>query len=264
MRPVKIAVIQMSLREGDVEGNTAKALSFLEQAGGAGVTLAVLPEMWWTGFSYRRLPDFADGTPGSLRAVGGVARRHGMAVVGSWPEKEGDRIYNTAYVIGSDGSVRGSYRKAHLFSPMKEDVFLTSGDSLTVVKMEFGALGVLLCYDLRFPEFVRRLALDGAELIVVPSQWPEARIDHFWTLLRARAIENQLFVAGANRAGTGGKVRFGGHSGVINPRGESSGECGSDECVAMADIDLDEVAKVREEICYLDDRVPAVDDIVSR
>lgn len=263
MRLLKIASLQLSLREGDVEGNSAKALAFLGQAGGAGVTLAVLPEMWWAGFSYRRLPELAEGTPGSLAAVGEVARKHGMTVVGGWPEKDGDRIYNTAYVIGPDGAVAGSYRKIHLFSPMKEDVFLSSGDSPVVCDTEFGRIGLLLCYDLRFPELSRRLALQGAEILVVPSQWPEVRIDHFWTLLRARAIENQLFVVGANRAGKGGKVLFGGYSGVIDPRGETCGECGSHECVAMAEIDLDRVAEVRSEISYLDDRVPGVDDIGS-
>ena len=263
MRSLKIASLQLSLQEGDVDGNSTKALSLLDQSGGAGVSLAVLPEMWWTGFSYRKLPELADGTPGSLAAVGEIARRHGMTVVGGWPEKNGDRIYNAAYVIGPDGAVVGSYRKIHLFSPMKEDVFLSPGDSPVVVETEIGRIGVILCYDLRFPELSRRLALQGAELIVVPSQWPEDRIDHFWTLLRARAIENQLFVAAANRAGKGGKVVFGGYSGIIGPRGETLGECGSDECVAIADIDLDDVARVREEICYLDDRVPGVDDIGS-
>jgi predicted amidohydrolase len=263
MRRVKIASLQLSLQEGDVEGNSAKGLALLEQVGGTGVALAVLPEMWWTGFSYRRLPELAEGTPGSLAAVGEVARKYGMIVVGGWPEKDGERIYNTAYVIGPDGAVVGSYRKIHLFSPMKEDVFLSPGESTAVFDTKFGRIGLLLCYDLRFPEHSRQLALQGAELIVVPSQWPEARIDHFWTLLRARAIENQLFVTGANRAGKGGKTLFGGYSGVIGPRGETLGECGSDECVAMAEIDLDEVTRAREEISYLDDRVPGIDDIVT-
>lgn len=259
MRSLKVAAIQMSLREGDVEGNAAKAHASLDEAGREGVRLAVLPEMWWTGFSYRRLESFADDTPESLRAVGAIARRHGMTVVGSWPEKEGDKVFNTAFVVGPDGAVLGSYRKAHLFSPMKEDLFLAAGSSAAVLETPAGRLGVALCYDLRFPEHIRRLALDGAEVIVVPSQWPEERIEHFWTLLRARAIENQLFVIGANRSGQGGKIRFGGYSGIIGPRGEAWAECGSDESIAFTEIDLDQVAEARKEISYLDDRVPGVD-----
>ena len=263
MRPLKIASVQMSLREGDPEGNSKRAHALLEEAGRAGAGLAVLPEMWWTGFSYRRLPGFAEQTPASLEAVGEIARRHGMTVAGSWPESDGEKVYNTAYVVGPDGEIAGSYRKVHLFGPMKEDRFLAAGDRPVVVEMPFGKVGLVLCYDLRFPELVRRLALDGAELVVVPSQWPEKRVEHFWTLLRARAIENQLFVAGVNRCGSGGKLKFGGYSSVIGPRGETIVECGSMESAPAAEIDLDEVAKVREEICYLDDRVPGVDDFPS-
>ena len=260
-RPLTVAAIQMSLREGETVENAEKALAYLDQAGRGGVELAVLPEMWWTGFSYRRLPAFAEQTADSLAAVGEICRRHGMTVAGSWPEKDGEKVYNTAYVVGADGRVRGGYRKVHLFGPMKEDLFLAPGSDLLVADLEFGKVGVILCYDLRFPELVRKLAIGGAEIIVVPSQWPEIRVDHFWTLLRARAIENQLFVVGANRAGRRGKIRFGGYSGVIGPRGEAHTECGSDECVAFTTIDLADVAAVRSEISYLDDRVPGIDSL---
>lgn len=260
-RIIKVAAIQMSLQEGDVEGNARKAEALLEDAGRGGVSLAILPEMWWAGFSYRQLPSLTGRTGESLEAVGDIARRYGMTVVGGWPEREGESIYNTAYVIGSEGDVKGSYRKVHLFRPMKEDRFLSAGDRPVVVELDFGRIGLLLCYDLRFPELARRLALGGAEMLVIPSQWPEARVEHFWFLLRARAIENQLFVAGTNRAGRGGKVRFGGYSGIIGPRGDTLSEGGSRECVAMAEIDLDEVKEVRAEICYLEDRVPSVDNL---
>ncbi len=192
MRSLTIAAVQMALQEADIVGNTVRALELLERAGREGAGLAVLPEMWWTGFSFRKLPAFADETPASLRAVGEVARRHGMAVIGSWPEKEGDRVYNTAYVIGADGEVRGSYRKVHLFRPMKEDLFLSPGNSLTTVDLDFGRVGIAICYDLRFPELVRKLALAGAEVIAVPSQWPDVRIEHFWMLPGAGDREPDL------------------------------------------------------------------------
>jgi predicted amidohydrolase len=260
MRCVTIAAVQMALQEADIAGNSVRALELLDRAGRAGAGLAVLPEMWWTGFSFRRLPAFADETPASLRAVGEVARRYGMAVIGSWPEKEGDRVFNTAYVIGADGEVRGSYRKVHLFRPMKEDLFLSPGNSLTTVDLDFGKVGIAICYDLRFPDMARKLALAGAEVIAVPSQWPDVRIEHFWMLLRARAIENQLFVVGANRTGWGGKLRFGGYSAVIGPAGETHAEGGGKDGLALAEVDLDAVAEARREMCHLDDRVPGVDD----
>ena len=142
MRLVTVAAVQMSLKEADTDGNTARALDLLDRAGREGAGLAVLPEMWWTGFSFRRLPAFADETPASLGVIGEVARRHGMAVIGTWPEREGDRIFNTAYVVAADGEVRASYRKVHLFRPMKEDLFLSPGDSLTTVDLHFGRVGV--------------------------------------------------------------------------------------------------------------------------
>ena len=258
---MKTAVLQMSLVEGDVDGNTAKVHGMLEEAGAAGVKLAVLPEMWWTGCSYRRLPEFVKNLESSLGAAGEIARRHGMAVIGGWPEGEGDRVFNTAFAIGPDGEVKASYRKVHLFRPMKEDLFLTRGNQAVVFEMCGTAVGMILCYDLRFPETVRRLALDGARILAVPSQWPDARVEHFWTLLRARAIENQMFVVGANRCGRGGKVRFGGYSGIIGPLGETLAECGSAEGTAAADIDPAAVDEARTGICYLDDRVPEVDDL---
>jgi predicted amidohydrolase len=251
---LKTAVLQMSLVEGDVDGNSRKAHEMLEDAGASGVKLAVLPEMWWTGFSYRRLPEFVKDLESSLGAVGDIARRHGMAVVGGWPEGEGGRIFNTAFAIGADGEVKASYRKVHLFSPMKEDLFLARGSKTVLCEVHGTAVGMILCYDLRFPEMVRRLALDGARILAVPSQWPDARVEHFWTLLRARAIENQIFVAGANRCGKGGKVRFGGYSGIIGPLGETPAECGSHEGAPVAD-------EARKDICYVDDRIPEVDDI---
>ena len=263
MRPLKIASIQMSLKEGDVKGNSEKAWSLLEDAGRSGAGLAVLPEMWWTGFSYRKLATHAPETPRSLDEAGRIAARYGMTVIGGWPEEEKGNLYNAAYVIGPDGTVLGSYRKVHLFAPMKEEVFLSRGDKPFTVDTTFGKVGVVLCYDLRFPEFVRSLALAGAEIVVAPSQWPEARVDHYRILLQARAIENQIFVVGSNRTGRGGKVVFGGASAIVGPRGEVLARCGREEGAALADVDLNAVSEVRGEICYLDDRIAGVDDLSS-
>jgi predicted amidohydrolase len=258
---LKTAVIQMSLAEGDVEGNSEKAHGLLEEAGQAGVKLAVLPEMWWAGFSYRLFPALLQGAEDSLEKAGAIARRYGMTIIGGWPEGDGGDIYNTAFAIDPTGEVTASYRKVHLFGPMKEDRFLARGRETAVFQAEEARIGMVLCYDLRFPEIVRRIALDGAHVLVVPSQWPESRVEHFWTLLRARAIENQMFVVGANRCGRGGEVTFGGYSGIIGPLGDTRAECGSDEAVAIADIDVGDVAAARKDICYLDDRVPEVDDL---
>lgn len=264
MRRIRLALVQMAIKEGDIAGNWHRARGYIERAGDSGADLVLLPEMWLTGFSYRRLSALAEKTPASLRKVGAASKKFRLAVIGSWPEKDNGCLYNTAYVIGPDGEVRSSYRKVHLFRPMKEDVFLAPGDYLTVADLEIGKVGVSLCYDLRFPEMVRKLALAGAELIVFPSQWPLGRLSHFHILLAARAVENQLFTAGANRTGRGGVVDFGGHSAIVNPRGEVMARLGREEGLLEAELDLDEVDVTRREVCYLKDRVRGIDEFMVR
>jgi predicted amidohydrolase len=265
MSKIRIAVVQPTLEEGDVAGNWRKVRKALEQAGSRNANLVVLPEMWLAGYAYRRLEELAGRTPASLEKVGALARRLGLFVVGSWAERCLDgRICNTAHVVGPDGRVRSSYRKVHLFGPMKEDRHFAPGEAVAVADLEIGKVGVGLCYDLRFPELARKMALRGAELLLFPSQWPEIRLGHFHTLLAARAIENQLFTVGANRTGRNASVLFGGGSTVIGPRGEIVAQLGEEEGLIEADVDLGLVAEVREEISYLAGRVKDVDEFLIR
>jgi predicted amidohydrolase len=265
MRRIRIAIVQPTLVEGDLAGNWRKARKALEQAGARDANLVVLPEMWLAGYAYRRLEELADRTPASLERVGALAKKLGFFVTGSWAERCLDgSICNTAHIVGPDGRVRSSYRKVHLFGPLKEDRHFAPGTAVAVADLEIGKVGVALCYDLRFPELARKMALRGAELLVYPSQWPEIRLGHFHTLLAARAIENQLFTAGANRAGRNGALVFGGGSTVIGPRGEIVAQLGEEEGLIEADIDLALVAEVRAEISYLAGRVKDVDEFLIR
>jgi len=130
--------------------------------------------------------------------------------------------------------------------------------------VEIGRIGIALCYDLRFPELSRKMALAGAELLVYPSQWPEIRLGHFHTLLAARAIENQVFAAGVNRAGRSAAIQFGGGSTVISPRGAVLAQLNGEDGYAEVDLDLDQVAAARETITYLAGRVREVDEFLYR
>ena len=265
MRKVKVAVAQLALAEGDVKGNWRAARAALERAAAGDADLVVLPEMWLTGYPYRRLGELAAATPESLERVGALAKRAGFFVAGSWAERGDDgRLYNTAHVVGPDGRVRISYRKVHLFGPLKEDQYFSPGTQVAVAPLEIGRVGLALCYDLRFPELSRKMALAGAELLIYPSQWPAVRLAHFHTLLAARAIENQLFTLGANRAGRSATVVFGGGSSVIGPRGVEIAQLGGEEDLLEAEIDLAEVASVRSTICYLDGRAREVDEFLHR
>jgi len=265
MRKLKIAIAQLALAEGACAANWRIAKAALDQAGAGEADLVVLPEMWLTGYKYRELGELAKSTPESLERVGALAKKNGYFVVGSWAEHADDgHLYNTACVIGPDGLVRARYRKVHLFGPMMEDRHFVRGRAVTVVDLEVGKVGIALCYDLRFPELSRKMALAGAELLLYPSQWPEARLGHFHTLLAARAIENQLFTAGVNRAGRGSSIHFGGGSTVIDPRGDVLAQLDGEQGYAEVDLDLDQVAAARENIMYLAGRVREVDEFLYR
>lgn len=265
MRKLRIALAQLTIAEGASAANWRQARAALEQAGAGEADLVVLPEMWLTGYAYRRLDELAKRTPESLERVGSLAKHNGCFVLGSWAERgDDDHLYNTAYLIGPDGRVRARYRKVHLFGPMNEDRHFVRGRNVAVVDLKIGRVGIALCYDLRFPELSRKMALAGAELLLYPSQWPEGRLGHFHTLLAARAIENQVFVAGVNRTGRSAAVQFGGGSTVIGPRGEVLAQLGGEVACALADLDLDLVAAARESITYLAGRVREVDEFLYR
>lgn len=256
-RSITAASIQFHIAFGDVDANLARALAGLRRAGEKGASLAVLPEMWSTGYDYKNLAAQAEQTPRVIEALKGATAELGMVTVGSLPEKDGDTLFNTAYVIDR-GVVVGSYRKLHLFSTMGEDRFLGAGDRTLVVPTSAGRLGIAICYDLRFPELFRKLALEGAEIICIPAEWPKPRQEHWRTLLRARAIENQLFIAAANCCGIQGKLDFFGMSLLISPRGEILAEGGDTPTEITASFDFEEMASYRFQIPCFHDRRPAI------
>ena len=265
MRRLRIALAQLALAEGACAANWRAAKTALDQAGAGEADLVVLPEMWLTGYAYRSLGELAKRTPESLGRIGALARKYGYFVAGSWAERGGDgHLYNTACIVGPDGRVRARYHKVHLFGPFKEDRHFVRGRDAVVADLEIGRVGIALCYDLRFPELARKMALRNAELLLYPSQWPEERLGHFHTLLAARAIENQVFAAGVNRAGRNHAILFGGGSTVVGPRGDVLAQLGPEEAFAEAELDLEQVAEARKQVTYLADRVREVDEFLYR
>lgn len=252
-RKVCAAAIQFNIALGDVQANLEQAVAGLRRAREKGARLAVLPEMWSTGYAYRHLTELAEETPQVVEALKQQTAELQMVVVGSLPEKQDGRIYNTAYVIDHGGEA-GSYRKLHLFSTMREDRFLAAGDKTLVVPTAVGRIGVATCYDLRFPELFRKLALDGAEILCLPAEWPKPRQEHWRTLLRARAIENQVFVAAANCCGWQGKLDFFGMSLLIAPRGEILAEGGEVADELVAEFDFAELNDYRAQIPVYQER----------
>lgn len=247
---------QFSVFPGEIDWNVARVQELLHQLEKAQCRLAVLPEMWSCGFAYRKLREMAKRTPSIVKMLRELALASEMVLVGSLPESEGESIYNTSYVIDTDGRIAGTYRKIHLFSLHGEERHFAPGDRTVVVPTAVGKLGIMTCYDLRFPELARRLALDGAEILCLSAQWPDTRIEHWSVLLRARAIENQLFVIGCNGCGKEGKLQYAGRSAIISPSGAALAEGGSEEATVCARLELDEIKTVRNLIGCFADRAP--------
>ncbi|SRR6266568_559277 len=255
MTAIKAAAIQFNVKQGDVDANLAYVREALGRAAGQGANLVVLPEMWSSGFSYRDLNQLALRTEGIAAELLELSARHKLVIVGSMPEPNGDKVFNTIHVA-DNGKLAGVYRKIHLFSLLGEDRAFSGGDSWLLANTSLGKVGVIICYDLRFPELSRRLAVEGAQVICVPAQWPKPRQEHWRTLLRARAIENQLFVVACNACGIIGKLDFFGMSMIIDPKGELLGEAGESEGEVFASLDLQAMDDWRRQIPCFNDRRP--------
>jgi len=245
---------------GDVPAQVEAYAARAEQTGAA---LLVFPECLMSPreMSAGELRELAEPLDGPfVRAVATSARDHGLWVAFTMSEEcPGRAPYNTAVVVDGAGYVRGSYRKCHLYDAhgVSESARISAGDSLCVsVSAPFAALGLGICYDLRFPEHARAAAVAGCDLLLYPSAWYDGteKLEHWCCLLRARAIENEVFVAGTCHAGE----RYVGHSMVVDPLGRVlvEGPSGAEEALVTCEVDLDEVARARDAMPVLDHRRP--------
>ncbi|MEV7389352.1 MULTISPECIES: carbon-nitrogen hydrolase family protein [unclassified Streptomyces] len=257
---MRTALLQSSGRPG----STAENLKVLDEAAGraaaAGAALVVAPEMFLTGYAIgddiARLAEPADGA--GADAIAELARRHGLAIVYGYPERDGDAVHNSAQLISADGTRLANYRKSHLFGGFEADHF-TAGDQ-PVVQAELGGLtvGIMICYDVEFPELVRAHALAGTDLLLVPT----ANMHPFQlvaeSLVPVRAWENQMYVAYANRVGHEGEFEFFGLSTLAGPDGVARTRAGRGEELVVADVDPAFLAASREANPYLKDRRPGL------
>lgn len=256
MKIIRAAIIQFDIRRGELEWNLAVAKQRIASLAKQGARLVLLPEMWSTGFANDRLKELSETTPRVLEDLSVVAKKLRLTVIGSLPEKRKDGFSNTAYVVDRDGSVAGIYRKVHLFSPTAEDRYFEPGRKAVVCQTSLGPIGLMICYDLRFPELCRSLTLGGAKMVAVLAEWPAERVAHWKVLLKARAIENQLFVLGANRCGQDGGLVYAGHSRIISPYGEVMASAGKRPATLSAAVDLSLVERTRKQIPCLQERMP--------
>jgi predicted amidohydrolase len=256
---MRIALAQFDVKSGETNSNLATASEYIALAARRGAKLVVLPELWSSGYDLERCQMHAQAFHEKvLPALTQLSRRHHLYIVGSVLKVNSRReVFNSAVLLGpAAGSIR-VYRKIHLFGPMLENQFLTPGRTTPIFHLPFGALALAICYDLRFPELFRKYALKGARLVILCAQWPAPRLEHWRTLVRARAIENQFFVVACNRVGWSQGTRFGGHSMIVDPWGNVLQEGAGRAALLTADIDFQAVNESRSRIPSLNDRRPA-------
>jgi predicted amidohydrolase len=253
---INAAAIQFNVKLGDVDANLAYVREALKRAADRGAQLVVLPEMWSTGFAYKNLTELAQRTADIVEELLELSRNLKLVIAGSMPEPDGvDKVFNTVF-LADNGKLAGVYRKIHLFSLLGEDKAFAGGDQWLLANTTIGKVGVIICYDLRFPELTRRLAVEGAQVICVPAQWPKPRQEHWRALVRARAIENQLFVVSCNACGVTGKLDFFGMSMIVDPKGEVLAEAGEEEGAIVAPLDMQVMTDWRAQIPCFNDRRP--------
>ncbi len=261
---MKITCIQMDMLLGEPEKNFARAEELIRKAAAESPDVIVLPETWNVGFFPREgLEDTADRDGAGVKSrIGGLARELGVNIVaGSVANRRSGGIYNTCYVFDRDGNTVAEYDKTHLFTPMGEDPYFNKGDHASVFTLDGHRCGVIICYDVRFPEFTRTMTVGGIDFLFVVSQWPKVRVPHLLALTKARAIENQAFVVCCNSCGRAGDTVYGGASSITDPWGETLASAGETEAIVTADCDASVLDGIRGSINVFRDRRPELYDI---
>ena len=242
---MKISIAQFKSTLGAVDENFATAARLIESARASDVIL--LPELWSTGYYPTPVEDFADvDGRRTTEFICAASEKFSVNIIGgSVIVESGGKIFNRCLVANRRGEIVAAYDKAHLFSFAHEGDVFSAGDTVATVELDGVRCGLAICYDLRFPEFMRKLALAGAEIFFIPAAWSLKRLTPRRILTKARAIENQVFVVFANSAGI---------SEVVNPLGEVVAESGRGEEILTAEIDLHERADVLATMNLLADR----------
>ncbi|WP_174614391.1 carbon-nitrogen family hydrolase [Virgibacillus ihumii] len=258
---MKYSICQMEVIPGNPDANREKVAAWLEKTvAHENPDIAVLPEMWTTGYTLPDLPQYADsdGEPTSTFLCD-LAKKHDVNIIGgSFANKKNEKIYNSSIAIDRSGTVVYRYDKIHLVPMLDEPTYLAGGENhAEVFELAGVKMGLIICYDLRFPELMRKLALGGAQVVHVVAEWPAARKEHWRILQQARAIENQMFVVSSNSIGSYNDVEYAGNSMVIDPWGTVQAEGdGVSEQTINSTISLDIAKKVRKEVPVFSSRVP--------
>ena len=249
-----VGIAQIASAWGDAPATLLKAGRCLRRAVRGGAHLCCFPEQFPTGWSPRAVQS-AEGPDGEImHGLRTLAQDYGIAILGSFTERYDPRPRNTAIAIDADGTVLATYAKIHLFTPEEEDIHYTPGDSLAEFSILGVRCGIAICYDLRFPELFRLYAGRGVHCVLVPAAWPCVRMDAWTLFCRARALENQFYLAGANCTGYTPVAHYCGGSMIVDPAGNVITSAGDEETLLFASIDTDHIERVRKALPAIPDR----------
>lgn len=263
-KQIKAAICQMHITS-EKQQNLDKAAVMVARAAGMGAQMVILPEVFNGPYDTSCFADYAEPVPGpTFDFLAQSARRHGIILVGGFIEKTEDgKLYNTSFIFDAEGNTLGRHRKVHLFDvdipgqiTFKESSVLSPGQDITVVDYKDWHIGIMLCYDSRFPELARAMTLKGANLFVIPAGFNRTTGPLHWELImRSRAVDNQVFVLAAGSAfDPDASYQAWGHSMIVDPWGNIIAQTGDNEDIVLAELDFNEVDKVRREIPVLKHR----------
>ncbi len=248
----RIGIAQIDIAIGQRDRNYKKAASWMENffTPSELPTVIVLPEIWDVGYAIEEGEKFADPHGEQARNfLGGLAKKYGVWFAGgSVLAKTEAGIVNRAQVINPAGELVSEYDKVHLVPLMDEDQYLTAGSKMGTFMLDDIKAGCVICYDIRFCEWLRAYALAGSKILFISAEWPKIRIDHWKSLLKARAIENMVYIVACNRVGNSKDTLFGGASMVIDPWGEILYEGGEGEEGYFIEVDPEKVQPIRDHL----------------
>ena len=263
---MKIALIQMAVVDNK-EKNLLNAKEKIHEAALKGSQIICLPEMFNCPYDNSYFEAFAEDDYGqTITMIQSLAKKYQLIIVaGSTPEKYENKIYNTSYIVNDEGKIISKHRKVHLFDvnvkdgiKFKESEVLTAGNKISVVSTPLGKIGVAICYDMRFPEVIRKMALEGAQIVFIPAAFNMTTGPAHWhTIAKARALDNQLYMALCSPArNMEASYTAYGHSLIANPWGEIENELDEKESILIHEVNLKAVESIRESLPLLRHRKP--------
>ncbi|MCG3420947.1 carbon-nitrogen family hydrolase [Oceanobacillus jordanicus] len=257
---LSVALLQIDITFGDPVANEEKVERKFASLKEKKVDVVVLPELWTTGYDLTRLEEIADSNgERSLSFLSRLAQKYDVHLVAGSVAKRTERgVTNSMFVINSNGELVKEYAKAHLFRLMEEEKHLVEGSENGIFELAGIKSAGVICYDIRFPEWIRTHMLDNTKVLYVVAEWPAKRIDHWKALLISRAIENQCYVVACNRVGADPNNQFGGHSMIVGPWGEILEEADDEETILYSELDVEQVDDVRQRIPIFSDRRPDI------